>query len=377
MKKIGKILGFSFLGILIVGTFVFLWSKSKPKKVEYEDVSFEVRDIEKVTVINGTIVPRDEVDLKPQISGIITEIYKEPGDIVRTGDVIARVQVVPDIAQLNNAEAQLKRAEINLSQAASDFERTQKLYQSGVVSKEVFENSNTAYLNAKEDVANAKENIQIIKEGISNSMAQYSNTQIRATISGMILDIPVKVGNSVIQSNTFNDGTTIATIANMTDLIFNGKVDEVEVGRITVGNDVKLFVGAMQNTTMHATLEYIAPKGAVVNGATLFEIKAAIKVDNVDSMGFIRSGYSANGEIVTQRKPGVIALPESTIEFAQDSTFVYFHNPAGKKDDQYQKTPITLGLSDGLYVEITSPVDTARKVRGKVKTNEMQLIINN
>ncbi len=370
MKKFFKILLFILLGLLIVGTFVFLWKKSKVKEVEYEIVKMEVRTIEKITIITGTVEPRNEVDLKPQISGIITALYKESGDLVKSGDVIAKVQVIPDISQLNSAESQLKLAEINLEKSKNDFDRTSQLYKSGVVSKEAYDNSTSAYKTAKEEVENAKENIEIIKEGISKNTAKYSNTLIKATISGMILNIPVKVGNSVIQSNNFNDGTTIATIANMNDLIFKGNVDETEVGRISVGNDVKLMIGAMQDTKLDAVLEYIAPKGAVENGATLFEIKAAVKKSDNANTGFIRSGYSANGEIVTAKVENVYSLPESSIEFSGDSTFVYIVNKDKKAKEKYVKTPVKLGLSDGINVQILSGVKKDDEVRGKVKMDE-------
>ena len=368
MKKIIRIILTVLLIVIIFGTFYFLWSKSKKKPVEYETIKVEYRNIEKSTVITGTIEPRNEVAIKPQIQGIIAELYKSPGDIVTIGDVIAKVQVVPDINQLNNAESQLKMVEISLDKAKTDYERAAHLHKSGIISTEEHENANVLYQKAVEEVVNVKESIQIIKEGISNKTAKYSNTQVKATISGMILDIPVKVGNSVIQTNTFNDGTTIATIANMNDLIFIGKVDETEVGKIAVGNEVKLIIGALKNTTLNAVLEYISPKGALSNGATLFEIKAAVKLTESNSVDLIRSGYSANGEIILDKRENVLAIPESSVEFVMDSTFVYLlETNTGKKESTYVKTPVTLGLSDGIYVELLSPIDTAALIRGKVK----------
>ncbi|MDD4142630.1 MAG: efflux RND transporter periplasmic adaptor subunit [Bacteroidales bacterium] len=364
MKKFFKILVFIVLAALVVGTFVFLWQKSKPKAVEYEAVSPEYRTIEKKTIINGKIEPRDEVLLKPQISGIITDIYKESGQFVKAGEVIAKVKVVPDISQLSSAESQLKIAKINMEQIETQYNREKKLYESGVVTAESFETTESGYLKAKEEIANAEETIDIIKEGMSKSTQQYSNTQIKSTISGMILNIPVKVGNSVIQTNTFNDGTTIATIADMNNLIFIGKVDETEVGRIKEGNEVKLTIGAMQNTSCQAILEYIAPKGTLENGATTFEIKAAVKP--VDS-GYIRSGYSANGEIITERHENVLSIPESTLEFSNDSTFVYVLTDAKEQENKYKKTPVTTGLSDGLFIEVVEGIDKETSIRGNVK----------
>jgi HlyD family secretion protein len=255
MKKILKIFLFLIFGIILIGTFVFLWNKSRVKETKYETVMPEIKTIEKKTIITGTVEPRNEVDIKPQISGIVVELYKEAGQLIKAGEVIAKVKVVPDIAQLNSAESRLNTAEINLEQAQNNFDRTTKLFQSGVSSKEVYEQAETALRTAKEDFNNAQENLQIIKEGISKSTEQYSNTLVKSTISGMILDVPIKVGNSVIQANTFNDGTTIATVANMNDLIFVGNVDETEVGKIGVGNHVKLIIGAIQDENFEAQLE--------------------------------------------------------------------------------------------------------------------------
>jgi HlyD family secretion protein len=364
MKKILKIFLFLVFGIILIGTFVFLWNKSRVKETKYEVVMPETKTIEKKTIITGTVEPRNEVAIKPQISGIVEQLYKEAGQLIKAGDVIAKVKVVPDIAQLNMAESRLKTAEINLEQAQNNFDRTEKLYKSGVSSKEVFEQAQTALKNAKEEQNNAQENLQIIKEGISKSTEQYSNTLVKSTISGMILDVPIKVGNSVIQANTFNDGTTIATVANMNDLIFVGTVDETEVGRIGVGNHVKLIIGAIQNGNFEAELEYIAPKGTMENGATLFQVKAAVYKNNDGP--FIRSGYSANGEIVTEKAEEVLAVPEYTIEFAADSAFVYVENPLKESKDKYIKTPVTIGLSDGFFVEIKEGITVETPLRGKV-----------
>jgi len=363
MKKILKIFLSLIFGIILIGTFVFLWNKSRTKEVKYETVIPEIKTIEKKTIITGTVEPRNEVAIKPQISGIIVELYKEAGQLVKAGDVIAKVQVIPDIAQLNSAESRLNTTQINLEQAQNNFDRVQKLYLSGVASKETFEQTETLLRTAKEEHNNAIENLQIIKEGISKSTEKYSNTLVKSTISGMLLEIPVKVGSSVIQANTFNDGTTIATIANMNDLIFVGKVDETEVGRIFVGNHVSLSIGAIQDKSFDALLEYIAPKGTMENGATLFQVKAAVRKINDDS--FIRSGYSANGEIVTEKVEDVLTVPEFALEFVADSAFVYVENQK-ENAEKYTKTSVKIGLSDGFYVEIKEGITADFHLRGKV-----------
>lgn len=372
MKKILKIFLFLIFGIILIGTFVFLWNKSRVKEVKYETVMPEIKTLEKKTIITGVVEPRDEIAIKPQISGIVVALYKEAGQLVKAGDIIAKVQVVPDIAQLNSAESRVNTTKINLEQAQNNFDRIERLFQSGVSSKETFEQSQTALLTAKEDFNNAQENLQIIKEGISKNTAQYSNTLVRATVSGMILDVPIKVGNSVIQSNTFNDGTTIATIANMNDLIFVGKVDETEVGRIFVGNDVKLIIGAMQDKHFDARLEYIAPKGTLENGATLFQVKAAVQKLTDDT--FIRSGYSANGEIVTEKADSVLTVPEFTVAFVADSAFVYVENTQKEGAEKYTKMYVKTGLSDGFSVEIKEGIEADTPLRGKIAEDKVKMV---
>ena len=321
MKKIIKITLLVLFGIIIISTFFFLWNKSRVKEPKYNIISPEVKTIQKKIVITGKVEPRNEVAIKPQISGIIDEIYKKEGDLVKVGDIIAKVKVIPDINQLNSGESRVNNAKISFDQEKANFERVETLYQSKVVSKEMYEQALTAYRRAEEELQNAEESLEIIKKGISQRTAQYSNTLIKATVNGMILNIPVKVGNSVIQSNNFNDGTTIATIANMKDLIFVGKVDETEIGKIKVNDPVILSIGAMQDAKLSAKLEYIAPKGTTESGTTLFEIKAAI--DPTEENTLIRSGYSANGEIIVQKADSVLAVPEYCVEYQNDSTFVY------------------------------------------------------
>ncbi|KAA6315150.1 Multidrug resistance protein MdtA, partial [termite gut metagenome] len=295
MKKYLKILLLVAIAAIFLGTFAFLYSKSRPKVTLYETVLSEIVDLEKTTVATGKVEPRDEILIKPQISGIVDQVYKEAGQTVRKGEVIAKVKVIPELGQLNSAESRLRISEINAKQAETDFNRIKQLYTDKLISREEFEKSEVSVMQAREEKENATDALDIIKEGITKKTALYSNTMIRSTIDGLILDVPVKAGNSVIMSNTFNDGTTIATVANMNDLIFRGKIDETEVGRIHEGMPVKLTIGALQNLTFDAVLEYISPKGVEANGANQFEIKAAVRVP--DSV-VIRSGYSANAEIV-------------------------------------------------------------------------------
>jgi RND family efflux transporter, MFP subunit len=366
MKKYVKIALVVVVAAIFVGTFAFLYSKSKPQIKQYEIVTPEITDLEKTTVATGKVEPRDEILIKPQISGIVDEVYKEAGQTVKKGEVIAKVKVIPELGQLNSAENRLRLAEINTKQAETEFARMKKLYQDKLISKEEYEKSEVSVKQAREEKATSKDALDIIKEGITKKSASYSNTMIRSTIDGLILDVPVKAGNSVIMSNTFNDGTTIATVANMNDLIFRGNIDETEVGRIHEGMPIKLTIGALQNLTFDATLEYISPKGVEQNGANQFEIKAAIKVP--DSVN-IRSGYSANAEIVLDKASKVLAIPESTIEFSGDSTFVWVLTDS-VPEQKFIRRQVTTGLSNGIKLEIKKGLTMKEKVRGAEKTDK-------
>lgn len=364
MKKFFKIFLLILVAAIFIGTFGFLYLKSKPVEKKYEMISPVIADIEKSTVATGKVEPRDEVLIKPQISGIIAEVYKEAGQPVRKGEVIAKVKVIPEMGQLNTAENRVRLAVINHRQATKEYDRMKKLFEDELISKEDFEKSEVAMLQAREEEENAKDALDIVKDGITKKSALMSNTMIRSTIDGLILDIPIKEGNSVILSNTFNEGTTIATVANMNDLIFLGKIDETEVGRVREGMLIKLTVGALQSMTFDATLEYISPKAKEENGANLFEIKAAITVP--DSV-YIRSGYSANAEIVLDRASKVLTVPESTVEFIKDSTFVYVATDSIQQ--KFERKRVTLGISDGIKIEVKEGLGPRDKVRGAEKKN--------
>ena len=362
-KKFLKIALLVVIAALFIWTFVFLYQKSQPKVTVYETIVPEVTDLEKTTVATGKVEPRDEVLIKPQISGIISEVYKEAGETVKKGEIIAKVKVIPELGSLNSAESRVRLAEINGRQAETDLERMEKLYQSKLVSSEEYEKTLLAAKQAREELQAAKDNLEIVKEGITKSSASFSSTLIRSTIDGLILDVPIKVGNSVIMSNTFNDGTTIATVADMSDLIFRGNVDETEVGRIHEGTPVKITLGALQDMKFDAVLEYISPKSVENNGANQFEIKAAITVP--DSIT-IRSGYSANAEIELQRANNALTVPESAIEFSGDSTFVYVLTDS-VPTQKFTRRQVQTGISDGVNIEIKSGLKANESIRGLKK----------
>ena len=365
MKKYSKLIVAAIIALIFIGTFVFLWQKSQPKEVVYSEFTPEKKDLQKTTVITGKIEPRNEVNVKPQISGIIAELMKEPGDRVQQGEVIARVKVIPDMGQLSSAESRVRLADINLKQVERDYARVQNLHDQRLVSDEEFEKSRQQLKQAQEEKAAAVDALQVVRDGVSKSNASASSTLIRSTISGIILDIPVKVGNSVINSNTFNDGTTIATVANMNDLIFRGNIDETEVGQLNIGIPMQITIGALQDLQFDATLEYISPKATESNGANQFEIKAAVAIPDSSATNahILRAGYSANAEIVLAQATQVLSVPESAIEFSGDSTFVYVVQ-AGGEPKQYVRQSVVTGLSDGVNIEIKKGLTADQKVRG-------------
>ena len=363
MKRYFKFVVAALVLLVFVATFVFLWMKSQPVPEEYEVFTAKSMDLRKTTVVTGKIEPRNEVNVKPQISGIITDLYKEAGDRVEAGEVIAKVKVIPDMAQLSAAQARVRLAEVNVKQARVDYGREKTLYDKGLVAAEEYEKSKQTYDQAQEELEAANDNLQVVRYGVSARNAGESSTLIRATISGLVLDVPVKVGNTVILSNTFNDGTTIATVANMADLIFRGNIDEIDVGRLVSGMPMKITVGAMHDLRLQASLEYISPKAVETNGANQFEIKAAVKVTD-DNL--LRSGYSANAEIVLAEAKGVLAVPESAIEFEGNDIYLYVVKGSGD-NMQYERRKVETGLSDGLHIEVKKGLKAGEKVRGPKK----------
>lgn len=356
-----KILRISFIVILVGGgiaVFVYLASKEKKSSVIFETQSAFVTNIVKKTVATGSIVPRKEIEIKPQVPGIIEEIYVESGQMVKQGDLVAKVRVIPEMKELNSAEARLKQANIKYEDAKKVYERQKQLFDEGIIPELEFQKYKVAFDNAKAEREAADNNLQIIKEGVTKSKGS-TNTLIRSTIRGMVLDVPVEVGNTVIHSNSFNPGTTIATVANMNILIFEGKLDESEVGKINLGMQLLITVGAIENVTFNATLEHISPKGFEENGTILFPIKADIKL--IDTI-FIRAGYSANANIVLDKRDSVLAVSESLLQFAgddEDSVFVEIETGP----QEFEQRFIEVGLSDGINIEVISGLTAEDKIK--------------
>lgn len=337
-------------------TFYFLYAKSKkePEKISTVEPSFQ--NIIQKTVATGAINPRKEVAMKSQVSGIVDKLFIKAGDRVKQGDVIARIKIIPNMLNLSNAENRLNQAKIAVDNAKVDYDRAKQLLNDKVIAQVEFQQADNRYKTALEELDAAQNNLQLIKEGTTAKAGQVSNTLIKSTISGMVLDVPVKEGNSVIESNTFNEGTTIASVADMGEMIFVGKVDESEVGKIHVGMPLILTIGALQEDKFDAKLEYISPKGVTENGAIQFEIKAAIQLKEGK---FLRAGYSANADIILARKDSVLSVPESVLLFEGNKVFVEVQTAPAK----LEKKEIKTGLSDGIQIEVTEGLSGKEKIK--------------
>ncbi|MCU0428700.1 MAG: efflux RND transporter periplasmic adaptor subunit [Cytophagaceae bacterium] len=355
MSKIIKISLLVASLILFVGTLVFLFFKSGKKPVIYQTESPFITTIVQKTVATGSVQPRKEINLKSNVSGVVDKIYVTPGQYVQTGQLIARIRIIPNMLNLSNAESTLNRARISLEEAEREYRRYEKLYQDKLVSESEFKSFKTQWDRSKEELAAAENNLQIVKEGTRKN-ASTSTNLIRSTSSGMLLDVPVREGSYVIESNTFNEGTTIAMVADMNDMIFIGKVDESEVGRIREGMEVNLKIGALEDRIYQAKLEFISPKSVLEEGAIKFEIKAALQLSKDD---FIRAGYSANADIIYGRKEKVLAIHESLLQFAGDSTFVEIQTTPM----QFEKRLVKTGISDGIQIEMVEGVKPSDKIK--------------
>jgi len=362
MKKALRILGIIILIGAFGGTMFFLYNKSKKKMDMYETKNPFVSNVIMKTVATGSVVPRYEIEIKPQVSGIIDELFLEAGDHITKGQIVARIKIIPDMVTLNAAETRVNRAKINNEDAKISYDRQQKLFDKNVISYEEFKRAKLSYDSSKEELEAAENNLELIKNGVTKKAKSATNTLVRSTIDGMVLDVPIEVGNSVIQANTFNAGTTIASVANMSDMIFEGNVDETEVGKIKEGMPIQLEIGAIDKEKFDAFLEYISPKGKEENGAIQFEIKANVQLKEGQ---FIRAGYSANANIVLERKDSVMVIPEGLLKFKNDSSYVEI-NTGTDEEPNYEKRFVETGLSDGINIEITEGLKIDDKVKGEV-----------
>ena len=366
MKKVVKYAGISLgvIGILWAAAF-FIKSNSK-SSVIYETLSPAPQTIETKTVATGKVVPEVEVEIKPQISGIIDRIYLKEGEKVKAGDLIAKVKVVPNEQAMNQASMRVKSSEVAFANAQIEFSRNKQLFEKQVISSQEFNTQQLRFDQARLDLENARSDYEIIKLGSAGGSAT-SNTNIRATVSGTILEIPVKEGDQVILSNNFNAGTTIATIADLTMMIFEGKVDEGEVNKLSIGMPLSISLGAMEKTTLDATLRFVSPKGIEEQGAVQFKIEGDVVIKE-DVL--VRAGYSANATLVTERKVDVLSLPEAVLQFDRKTDKPYVEILVG--DQKFERRDIEIGISDGINVEIISGVTAEDKVKVWNKTEPIK-----
>ena len=330
--------------------------------------------IVKKTVATGSIVPKEEVLIKPNISGIIDEIYVEAGQVIKAGDLIAKVKVVPNVTSLNSAQSnisssrtQVETARIAFENQKSIYNRQKDLFEKGVISANEFDTARSLYDQAQQrlkleqvSLTAASQNYDIIKTGTTSGMGASANTEIRATVSGMVLDVPVKTGNQVIEANNFNDGTTIATLADVDKMIFEGKVDESEVGKIKEGLPLEITVGALQDQTFNADLDYIAPKGISENGAIQFEIKGTMKqLDTTNT--FIRAGLSANASIILAKVEDVLTIKEALVQYDPKTQKPFVEVQIG--DQKFERRDVQLGISDGIDVEVKGGISIEDNIK--------------
>ncbi|AVR45331.1 efflux transporter periplasmic adaptor subunit [Christiangramia fulva] len=358
MKKFVTIIILVLIAVTFVGALYYLYQKNQQDPVVYKTEQPTEETIVKKTVATGKIVPKEEVLIKPNISGIIDEIFIEAGDRVKEGDLIAKIRVIPNVSSLQSAKDAVATAKINLDNEKKIYNRQKELFNKGVISANDFDNAETTYKRAEQNYRSAQQNYEIVKTGTTSGIGAAANTLIRSTVTGMVLDVPVKTGNQVIESNNFNDGTTIATLADVNKMIFEGKVDESEVGKIKEGLPLEITVGAIENKSFDAVLDYIAPKGVEENGAIQFEIKGTL--DKADTT-FIRAGLSANASIILDKAENVLAIKEALLQFDEQTKEPYVEVMTG--DQQFKRQDIKLGVSDGINVEVRDGIDKNAKIK--------------
>ena len=360
-KKWPKILLWVVLGLAIIGVIATAIVKSQGKTKElYEEVTPTANDsIVKSTVLTGSIEPRDEILVKPNMNGIIAELNHLPGDFVQEGELIAKIQMVPDVAMVQSAASRVDAARVDLKRTEEVYKRDKSLYDQQILAKETYETSLANYRRAKIEYNSAVEQLDLTRTGSSASTSKRNNTLVFATVTGTILEQPVKVGSRVTMANNFSEGTTVVSIADLTDLLFIGNVNESDVNNVTVGSPVTIHVGALKDKTYHAVVEYVSPKGKDTSGTILFEVKAAISGDDLSAL---KAGFSSNAEVEMAHKTGVLTIPEATVTYEGDKSFVFVKGSKG----EYEKKEVTLGLSDGIKVEVLSGLTGDETLRGNL-----------
>ncbi|GAA0735271.1 efflux RND transporter periplasmic adaptor subunit [Gaetbulibacter jejuensis] len=372
MKRTKTVIALVVIVLVFAAALYYLWQKNSENPITYTTELPSEETIVVKTVATGSIVPKEEVLIKPNISGVIEEVFIEAGEYVKSGDLIAQIRVIPNVSSLTSAknsiatnQTALQTAQINLETQQANYDRQKALFEKGVISANDFEAVKNTYLQTKQSVEqarinvnSARQNYDIIKTGTTSGLGNIAQTQVRATVSGMVLDVPVKEGNQVIEANNFNEGTSIASLADVKKMIFEGKVDESEVGKIKEGLPLEITVGAIENKKFDAVLDYIAPKGVEENGAIQFEIKGSLKT--VDST-FIRAGLSANASIILEKAEKVLAVKEALVQYDSETKQPFVEIETG--DQQFERKDVELGISDGIHVEIKKGVTKDDKIK--------------
>lgn len=358
MKKTVTVIILLLIVIVFGGALYYLYQKNKENPITFKTEQATTTTITKKTVATGSIVPREEVLIKPNISGIIEEIYIEAGEQVKSGDLIAKIRVIPNVSSLQSGKNAVSLAKIDLENQKKQYMRQKELFDKGVISANEFDGIDVAYKQATQRYESAQQNYQIVRTGTARGLGNVANTLIRSTVTGMVLEVPVKKGNQVIESNNFNDGTTIATVADIGQMIFEGMVDESEVGKIVEKLPLEITVGAIENKKFNAVLDYIAPKGLEENGAVQFEIKGTL--DKKDTT-FIRAGLSANASIILAKVDSVMALKEALIQYDTETKKPYVE--IAKGDQEFERRDLELGISDGINVEVKSGITKEDKIK--------------
>ncbi|MFD2517782.1 efflux RND transporter periplasmic adaptor subunit [Salinimicrobium flavum] len=358
MKRIVTIVILVVIALSFAGALYYLYQKNQEDPTIYTTEQASVQTIVKQTVATGNIVPREEVLIKPNISGIIDEIYIEAGDRIKEGDLIAKIRVIPNVSSLQSAKDAVATARITLDNEKKMYERQKSLFDKGVISANEYESVEVAYKRAEQNYRSAQQNYEIVRTGTTSGLGSAANTLIRSTVEGMVLDVPVKEGNQVIESNNFNDGTTLAVLADVNEMIFEGKVDESEVGKIKEDLPLEVTVGAIENKTFDAVLDYIAPKGVEENGAIQFNIKGTL---NKQDTTFIRAGLSANASIILARADEVLAIKEALVQFDPKTQQPFVEIQTG--DQEFERKDIELGISDGIHVEVKNGISADDKIK--------------
>ncbi|PPK96817.1 HlyD family secretion protein [Nonlabens xylanidelens] len=374
MKRTGTVITLLVILFAAAAGIWYIYTKDLEDPMEYKTEQAETKTILKETVATGSIVPKEEVNIKPNISGVIDKIHVEAGDYVEAGDLIADIKVVPNVSSLTNAKNNIagQRTTVETAKLARDnqkaiYDRQKALFDKGVIAANDFDLAQNAYNNAVQrykqeqvSLTSSLQNYDIIRTGTTAGLGKYANTSVRATVSGMVLDVPVKEGNQVIEANNFNDGTSIAVIADVKKMIFEGKVDESEVGKIKEGLPLEITVGAYNNKKFDAVLDYIAPKGIAENGAIQFAIKGTLKTVAQDST-FVRAGLSANASIILDRVTDVLAVKEALVQYDPKTKKPFIEIQTG--DQEFERRDVELGLSDGINVEIKSGVTESDEIK--------------